>query len=80
MFIIRHCFPCASTVVNIGFDPTDYTVNEETGEVTLTIVKLNATTTPVSVLFSTHNGTATGKIYPQLIFQSSHKIIIASLM
>ena len=60
-----HCFPSTSTDVRIGFDPTQYTVNEETGEVELTIVKLDVTSREVSVIFSTDDGTgmtaATGK-------------------
>ena len=34
-----------------------YTVNEEAGEVTLTIVKLDETSSEVSMIFSTDNGT-----------------------
>ena len=43
--------------MRVGFDPTDYTVNEEAGEVTLTIVKLDETSREVTVLFSTDDGT-----------------------
>ena len=60
-----YCFPCTSAAVQVGFNLTQYTVNEEAGQVTLTIVKLNATTREVSVLFSTADGNgmmaATGK-------------------
>ena len=60
-----HCFPCTSAVVRVAFNSTDYTVNEEMGEVTLTIVKLGSTFSELSALFSTDDSTgmtaATGK-------------------
>ena len=67
-----HCFPCTSAVVRVVFDATQYTVNEETGEVTLTIVKLDDTSSEVSVIFSTDDGTgmmaATGKYVLNRLF------------
>jgi len=47
-------------VVTVEFDPTTYTVTESEGVVMFQIVKRTMTTQPVSVLFSTSPGTATG--------------------
>ena len=47
--------------VIVEFDPTTYTVTESGGAaVMFRIVKRTVTTKPVSVLFSTSPGTATG--------------------
>ena len=48
--------------VAVEFDPTTYTVTESEGAVVMfRIVKRTMTTQPVSVIFNTSPGTATGK-------------------
>ena len=44
----------------IGFDAASYTVRELEGNVSVQVVKVGENERPVSVLFSTLNGTATG--------------------
>ena len=48
-------------MVEVGFDPITYAVSESDGQVNLRIVKRTTTSTPVTVLFSTMDGTAIGK-------------------
>ena len=50
-------------VVQVGFDPTAYTVNEDAGLVNLRIVKLTTAGIPVSVNLSTVDGSATGECF-----------------
>ena len=59
--------PFAAVVVE--FDPTMYTVTESEGAVVMfRIVKRTNTTQPVSVLFSTSPGTATGnRSFPESV-------------
>ena len=45
--------------VLVEFEPTSYTVDEEDGVVRFTIVKRTPTTQPVTVLFTTQDGSAT---------------------
>ena len=49
------------TVVVVEFDPTSFSVQESFGVATFTVVKRTLTTREVTVLFSTQDGTATGK-------------------
>ena len=57
------------------FDPTTYTVAESEGAVVMfRIVKRTMSTEPVSVLFSTSPGTATGNT-----FSSEHNPIVMLL-
>ena len=51
--------PLSCTGVTIGFDPDSYSVDEG-GNVVFTIVKQGVNTIPVSVTFSTVDGTASG--------------------
>jgi len=44
----------------IGFAPTSYSVNESQASVTLTVTRLGATSTSVTVNYATSSGTATG--------------------
>ena len=44
----------------VEFDPTSYTVNEDAGFVTFTIVKRTQTTEDVTVRFNTVPGSAEG--------------------
>ena len=46
----------------VGFDPASYTVRELEGNVSVQVVKVGENERPVSVLFSTLNGTATGML------------------
>lgn len=46
----------------IGFDSASYTVRELEGNVSVQVVKVGENERPVSVLFSTLNGTATGML------------------
>ena len=48
------------TALAIGFDSASYTVRESQGNVSVQVVKVGENERPVSVLFSTLNGTATG--------------------
>ena len=48
-------------VVQIGFDPLDYPVAEDSGQVSLRIRKFTTASLPVTVFFSTEDGTATGQ-------------------
>ena len=50
-------------VVQVGFDPTVYAVDEDAGLVNLTIVKLTTANIPVSVLLSTVGGSAIGECF-----------------
>ena len=45
----------------IEFQFNSFSVNERTGEVRFTIVKRNQTSQPVTVQFTTQDGSATGK-------------------
>ena len=47
-------------MVEIGFDPTSYTVNEDDGTVTLIVQKTGENEIPVTVDISTFAGTAGG--------------------
>ena len=49
-----------STVVEIGFDPTCYTVNEDDGTVTLIVQKTGENEIPITVDISTSAGSAGG--------------------
>ena len=49
-----------STVVQVTFDPTEYTVNENAGTVTLIVRKIGQSAIPVAVNISTSSGSATG--------------------
>ena len=49
-----------STVVEIGFDPTDYTVIEDDGTVILFVHKIGENEIPVTVNISTSSDTAEG--------------------
>jgi len=55
----------------VEFDPTTYTVAESQGVVMFRIVKRTMSTEPVSVLFNTSPGTATGNT-----FSSEHNPIV----
>ena len=50
-------------VVQVGFDPTVYAVDEDAGLVNLRIVKLTTAGIPVSVNLSTVDGSATGECF-----------------
>ena len=49
-----------STVVQVAFDPTEYTVNENAGTVTLTVRKSGLSAIRVVVNITTSSGSATG--------------------
>ena len=49
-----------STVVEIGFDPTNYTVIEDDGTVILLVRKIGENEIPVTVNISTSGDTAKG--------------------
>ena len=49
-----------STVVQVAFDPTEYTVNENAGTVTLMVRKSGQSAIPVVVNITTSSGSATG--------------------
>ena len=51
----------SSTVIEIGFDPTFYTVNETDGTVRLRITKTGDNANDVSVTFTTQAGSASGE-------------------
>ena len=50
----------SSTVVDIEFDPTNYTVNEDDGTVILIVQKTGENEIPVTVDISTSTGSAGG--------------------
>ena len=56
----KHIMLPHSTVVEIGFDPTNYTVNEDNGTVILLVCKRGENEIPVTVDISTFAGTAEG--------------------
>ncbi len=63
----NYFIPCSG--VRIGFDPTSYVVSESDGTVSFVIVKNGQNQAPVSVQFSTADGTATGIIATSLATQ-----------
>ena len=52
-------------MVQIGFNPTNYTVSEDEGGVTFFIEKQGTSERDVTVSFSTVDGSATGKLLRQ---------------
>ena len=54
-------------MVQIGFNPTNYTVSEDEGRVTFFIEKQGTNERDVTVSFSTVDGSATGKEATQVV-------------
>ena len=54
-------------MVQIGFNPTNYTVSEDEGRVTFFIKKQGTNERDVTVSFSTFDGSATGKEATQVV-------------
>ena len=50
----------SSAVVQVMFDPTEYTMNENAGTVTLMVRKIGQSAIPVAVNITTYSGSATG--------------------
>ena len=60
-----------STVVEIGFDPTSYTMNEDSGTVILRVRKTGTNEIPVTVDISTSGDTA-GGMYTLYVLEFLH--------
>jgi len=54
--------PLLFCAVIVQFQPSSYTVNEDEGVVTFSIVKRTQTTQDVTVQFTTQDGSATGRL------------------
>jgi len=50
----------SSAVVQVTFDPTEYTVNENVGNATLIVCRIGQSAIPVAVNITTSSGSATG--------------------
>ena len=65
----RNSFIHTRAALAIGFDTANYTVRELEGNVSVQVVKVGENERPVSVLFSTLNGTATG-VFTYIVYLS----------